>query len=291
MTEALFLGCLTAVAWGVGSMVSAPASRILGVAESALWLSVAATLAGAVLAISFSGPPRVATSDLPYLGMAALSLLGATYLWALLVNRSEVSLATPIVACDGAIAASMAVLAGDALPAEAHVGLAAMVIGLLVLSRRQSATASAGLRRHGVERRFSHRATVAVAVLTATCFGGMFFFSGRVDETPVLWTATMVRGSVTIVALALTASRRPSWPRAAGLRFAVAAGLLDVSGFGLYIAGARHDLAVAAVAASQYAAVAVFASMLYLRERLTRAQWTGTAVLVAGAAIVAAWGH
>jgi len=62
-----------------------------------------------------------------------------------------------------------------------------------------------------------------------------------------------------------------------------------VCGFALYVTGARHDLAVAAVAVSQYGAVAVLAGVVYLRERLTRSQWTGTAVLVLGAAVVAAW--
>ena len=290
MTQALLLGCLGAVAWGCGSMLSAPSSRILGVAGSVLWLSVASTLAGAVLALLIGGAPRVAARDVPYLGLAALMLFAATNLWALLMRRSDVSMATPIVACDGAVAASIAVLAGHRLPTVAYAGLAAMVTGLLVLSRQRSGRQPNAIR-YDVERRFSTRATVAIAALTAICYGALFFFTGQVDATPALWTATIVRGSVTLVALALTAAPRASRPPAAGLRFAVAAGVLDVTGFGLYITGARHDLAVAAVAVSQYGAVAVLASMLYLRERLTRAQWSGTAVLIVGAALVAARGR
>src|SRR5215213_8191718 len=126
MTEALLLGCLGALAWGVGSMLSAPSARILGVGGSVLWLSAAAALTGAVLALAISGPPRVATHDLPYLGLGVLALLGATHLWALVTQRSDVSLATPIVACDGAVAACIAVVAGQRLPAVAYAGLAAM---------------------------------------------------------------------------------------------------------------------------------------------------------------------
>src|SRR5215207_209718 len=290
MTQALLLGGLGAVVWGVGAMVSAPSSRILGVRGSVLWLSASAVAAGAALALSINGPPHVATSDVPYLALAGLMLLAATHLWALVTQRSDVSLATPIVACDGAVAALIAVLAGHRLPTVAYAGLAAMVAGLILLSRRQSANRPLSGNRYGVERPLSKPATVAIAALTATCFGAVFYCSGHVEGTPPLWTATLVRASVTVIALAraLPRARRPA---PAGLRFAVAAGVLDVCGFALYVAGAQHNLAVAAVAVSQYGAVAVFASVIYLRERLTRRQGTGTAVLVLGAAVIAAWGR
>jgi drug/metabolite transporter (DMT)-like permease len=286
MTQALVLGCLGAIVWGVGSMLSAPSSRILGVRGSVLWLSVSAAVAGAVLALSISGPPRVATRDLPYIAGAALMLLAATHLWALVTQRSDVSVATPVVACDGAVAAAIAVLAGQRLPPVAYVGLAAMVGGLIVLSRRQAAERPPSGNRYEVERPLSKPATVAIAGLTATCFGGLFYCAGHVEGTAPLWTVTIVRASVTVVALARTIPR-VALPAAAGLRFAVASGVLDVSGFALYVTGARHDLAVAAVAVSQYGAVAVLASVVYLSERLTRRQWAGTAIVVLGAAVVA----
>ena len=288
MTQALLLGSMGAVLWGVGSMLSAPSARVLGVGASVLWLSGCAVLAGAVLALAVDGPPRVAARDLPWLALAVLLLLAATHLWALVTRRSDVSRATPIVACDGAIAALIAVVAGHTLPTVAYAGLAAMVAGLLVLSRRQAGRPQASAHRFRVERPLSETATVAVAVLTAVAYGGLFFCSGNVEGASPLWTVTIVRGGVTLVALArwLPRARRPS---VSGLRFAAAAGVLDVTGFALYVTAARHDLAVAAVAASQYGAVAVLASVVYLRERLTPRQLTGTATLVLGAAVVAAW--
>src|SRR5829696_7563412 len=202
MTQALLLGGLGAVVWGVGAMVSAPSSRILGVGASVLWLSASAVVTGAALALSINGPPHVATSDVPYLALTALMLLAATHLWALLTQRSDVSLATPIVACDGAIAALIAVLAGQRLPAVAYAGLAAMVAGLILLSRRQSAKRPSGGKRYDVERPLSKPATVAIAALTATSYGALLYCSGRVEGTAPLWTVTIVRASVTVVALA-----------------------------------------------------------------------------------------
>src|SRR5918998_618187 len=185
MTQALLLGALGAVVWGIGSMLSAPSSRILGVGGSVLWLSASAALAGAGLALSISGPPQVVT------------------------QRSDVSVATPIVACDGAVAAVIAVAAGHRLPLVAYAGMATMVAGLIVLSRRQSAARPPSGNRYEVERPLSRRATVAIAALTATCFGALFFFSGQVEGTSPLWTVTIVRASVTAVVLVLALPRLP----------------------------------------------------------------------------------
>jgi len=43
--------------------------------------------------------------------------------------------------------------------------------------------------------------------------------------------------------------------------------MLDVTGFALFVAGARHDLAVSSVAVPQYGAVASLAAVAFLRER------------------------
>ena len=51
-------------------------------------------------------------------------------LFSLLLSRSDVSLATPVVACNGALAALAFVAAGERLPVGVSVGLALMVLGL-----------------------------------------------------------------------------------------------------------------------------------------------------------------
>ena len=46
-----------------------------------------------------------------------------------------------------------------------------------------------------------------------------------------------------------------------------------MTGFVGYIAGAQHGVAVPAVLASQFAAVAAFVSFLFFGERLARIRW------------------
>ena len=68
----------------------------------------------------------------------------------------------------------------------------------------------------------------------------------------------------------------------------VTAGLCEVLGFAAYAFGARKGLAVAAVLASQFAGIAAIVAFVLFRERLTRLQLSGVAIVGAGVAILSA---
>ena len=283
MVAALVLGGLGAVCWGVAALLTAPSSRILGASRSVLYVGVGAVPFGVLLA-SLGGPLRIRTAELPALLGAGMFLLVATQLWSLLAGRGQLSLAAPIVACDGAVAAVASVLAGQRLPAAAYLGLSCMVTGLVVLSGGRG---SAGPPRPG---RLSRPATIAIAAAAAGGYGGMLFCAGTVDGTSAVWTVVLARALATVGALGLCLRQgrvRPVW---SGTRFALAAGIADLCAFTLFVAGARHDLAIAAVAVSQYGAVAALAAVVLFGERLSRRQGVGVAVLVLGAGVVAAAG-
>jgi drug/metabolite transporter (DMT)-like permease len=74
----------------------------------------------------------------------------------------------------------------------------------------------------------------------------------------------------------------------AALPFVVAAGLAEVAGFYSYAIGARHGIAVSAVLASQFAAIAALAARVLFGERLGRARTAGVIVVALGVAAVAA---
>jgi drug/metabolite transporter (DMT)-like permease len=280
---ALVLGGLGALSWGGGALVSAPSSRALGASRSVLWLGIIGVPFGAVLALA-GGPPRVRTDELGALLGAGCVLLVATQLWAVLVGRGRVSVAAPIVACDGAVAALAAVLTGHRLPLAAYAGLTLMVAGLVAISSGGEDRPSAIRDRPAL----SQAGTVGLAVLAAGCYGGMLFVAGGIDGTSPLWTVTIARAVATVGALALCVHRRAVRPNRAGIGYAAAAGVLDVTAFALFIAGARHDPAIAAVAVSQYGAVAALLALALLGERMTARQVVAVAVLVAGAGVVAA---
>jgi drug/metabolite transporter (DMT)-like permease len=92
---------------------------------------------------------------------------------------------------------------------------------------------------------------------------------------------------VVAVTIPVALSRRLRLTRAT-LPLVVVAGLAEVVGFASYVAGARHGIAVAAVLASQFAAIASVAAYVLFRERLTRLQFGGVAIIVIGVAALTA---
>jgi drug/metabolite transporter (DMT)-like permease len=87
--------------------------------------------------------------------------------------------------------------------------------------------------------------------------------------------------------LPLAVASRLTLTRAA-VPFVVAAGLAEVVGFALFALGARHGIAVSAVLASQFGAVAALAAYVVFRERLTRLQIAGVAAIAGGVALLTA---
>lgn len=283
VVSALVLGSLAAVFWGVASIAFAPPSRLIGVTRTVLWVGIGGALAGGTAALALEGPPRVATADLGWLAASAAGILVGTYLFSLLLSRSDVSLATPIVACDGAIAALAFVLAGERLPLGVAGGLTLMVVGLVIALRRSMPAAGASSLR-----RFSAPVTVLVSLLSASGYATMLFAAAHVKGLSPIWTVVFARGAVTVTALVVCLAAGVALAtgprRAQGL--AGLAGSLDVTSFSLYLIAAHANPTVAAVAVSQYGVVAAVLGVLLLRERLGSVQVAGVGLLACGAATV-----
>jgi drug/metabolite transporter (DMT)-like permease len=280
---ALVLGSVSAVVWGIASTLFALPSRSIGITRTVLWVGIGGASAGGIAAVTLEGPPRVAAGDLGWLAAAAGGILVASYTFSLLLSRSDVSLATPIVACDGAIAALAFIAAGDRLPVGVAAGLALMVLGLVIALRRPVPALGASSVA-----RFSAPVTVLISLLSAGGYAAMLFASAHVEGLPPIWTVVFARGAVTLVTLAvcfaagLAFTPGPRW--AVGL--AALTGTMDVTSFSLYLFAAEGNRAVAAVAVSQYGVVAALLGVLFLRERLGAIQAAGVGVLACGAATV-----
>ena len=159
---ALVLGSFAAVVWGIASTLFALPSRSIGITRTVFWVGIGGASAGGIAALAPEGPPRVSTDDVGWLATTAGGILVATYTFSLLLSRSDVSLATPIVACDGAMAAVAFIAAGDRLPVGVAAGLSLMVLGLVIALRRPvQALGASSLRR------FSAPVTVVVSLLSA----------------------------------------------------------------------------------------------------------------------------
>jgi drug/metabolite transporter (DMT)-like permease len=107
--------------------------------------------------------------------------------------------------------------------------------------------------------------------------------TGRIGHSvPVAWAVLPPRiVGVAVIAIPLIATRRLRFTRPA-LPLLVTSGCVEVAGFAAYSAGARSDIAVAAVLASLFGVLAALIARVLLGERLARPQATGVTITVAG---------
>jgi drug/metabolite transporter (DMT)-like permease len=287
MISALLLGSGTAVLWGWTSFLSAPYSRIAGPVGAFYWTTLAETVISVPLAAA-TGPPSGTVGDWLLVFASGVAYAGGMALWLFAVSRGRVSVVVPIVATDGGIAAVLSVLAGAKLSVALAIAMAAMVAGIIFVTAAEKADADEELQ-------FTDRGPrplpqlVALGLAAAVCFGLVFFTSGHATSVPAFWVVAGARCSQLICAsVALVWVRPKRLPRSVWHYLAIFA-VTDIGGYVLFIRGARFNPAIASVAASQYAALAVLGGLVVYGERLGRRQGYGIALVLAAVAAIAAF--
>ncbi len=279
MTSVVF-GLATALIWGVTSLTGARASRLLGAGPTLAWVSI--------LGLMLVGPFAVADSrngvDLATLLWIALA--GVANVFGLLfgyaaVRRGKVGLAAPITSTEGAIAAVIAVIGGEAIAPLALAAMAIIVVGVILATLDFGAREVGGL---AVTPTF-----LIFAIGAAICFGVGLYSGGRVSgDAPEAWIVVSARLAGTlVVAVPLVLARRLTMTRVA-LPWILVTAVAEVLGYTAYVLGARESIATTAVLASQFAALAVLGAYVFFRERLRRSQWLGVVLICFGVAAVAA---
>ena len=263
------------MAWGVGTLCSARSSRIIGATSVVAWVMLIGLAANlAVIAVG-PKPGSLGATDIAWMLVSGLGNASGLVLEYSALRRGKVGIVTPVASTEGAIAAVLAVVAGEAL-GVATAGLLAIVVLGVVLAGVASEESAAGQR---------NLAAFWLAALAALSFGIGIFAMGHLSASlPVGWAVLPPRlVGVAAVTIPLALSRRLRLARSA-LPLVVTTGLAEVLGFVCFAVGARHSIAVAAVLGSQFAVVASVAAYLFLRERLTRLQLVGVALIVVGVA-------
>jgi drug/metabolite transporter (DMT)-like permease len=274
------LALAAAVAWGIASYASAPAAREAGVRCALAWSALIAPVILWPLALLLSGVPNPGSRDVAWAGVFGLGLVGALGLGFRAMTLGRVSIVATVISTDGAMAATVSIVRGETVGGLVLAGLTVIVVGVLL------AVSGGGHSQHGPRR--DGLATLA-ALGSAACFATTFLSAGEVGSLQPVWLVGFGRVVplllVSVPVLAATRGARP--PRGAWSWIVVNA-LGDVLGFTAYASAARHNLAVAAVVASEYAVVTVVLGVLLLGERLRPHQWAGVGIALGGIAVVAA---
>jgi drug/metabolite transporter (DMT)-like permease len=273
---AILGGSAAAVAFAAATLCVSVSARRIGPASTLAWVAMSGLCIALPWALVDGMPAGLGPADLAWLAVSGFgNVIGLLFAYSAL-RVGQVGLVAPIVSTEGAAAALIAVAAGEAISAGVGLALAVIAGGVAVAAASRAPDEVAG--------RSALRAP-SFAVAAALCFGASIYATGRASEVlPLGWVVAPPRVVGTIlVALPLlsTAELRLTRPL---LPLVVGAGVAEVAGFAAYAVGARHGIAVSAVLASQFAAIAGVAAYFVFRERLTRVQLAGIAAVVGGVA-------
>jgi drug/metabolite transporter (DMT)-like permease len=191
----------------------------------------------------------------------------------------KVAVVAPIVSTEGAIAAVISVMAGETIAPSAGATLGIIALGICVAaiaSDEDAETAERGVARAAL-----------YAIAAAFSFGASLFATARASvDLPVVWAVLPARlAGVVFVALPLVATSRLRLTRRA-LPLVVAGGVCEVVGFASFALVSRHGIAVSAVLASQFGAIAAVAGFLLFRERLAPVQLAGVVTIIVGVSVL-----
>jgi drug/metabolite transporter (DMT)-like permease len=245
---------------------------------------VVGLLAVAPFIVLGPGPGPLDATTVAWLVVAGVGNAGGLLLAYRALRFGQVGIVAPIVSTEGAITALIALLAGESLSVAVWATLAVIVAGIVL-----SATHDDDASGPGAVSRADARHAAIFAVGAALAFGVSLYGTGRLSaDLPIAWLVLPARiTGVLAVALPLLAAGRLTMTRRAA-PLVVAAGLCEVLGFVSFALGARDGIAVAAVLASQFAAIAAIAAFVLFGERLARIQVAGVAAIVAGVAVLSA---
>ncbi len=275
------LGGLAAAAfWTVTTLCSSRSSRMIGAVSVLAWVMIVGLVVTAPAAAIEGVPPNLHGSVLAWLVLSGVCNVGGLLFAYESLRLGKVGIASPIISTEGAVAALIAVVAGEALGLPRGAALTVIAIGIVAVASGTD----------GKEARALHELrSILLAGAAALSFGMTLYATGRVSaRVPLVWAVLPPRAvGVAAVAIPLFVSGRIRLTRRA-VPYVVAGGLAEVGGFFAYAFGARHGIAVTAVLGSQFAVLAAIVAYFLFGEKLGRLRIAGVALTAIGVAALSA---
>jgi drug/metabolite transporter (DMT)-like permease len=277
---AILGGLGAAAVFATATLCSSRSTRMIGPPSVLAWVM----LVGFAIVIPWAAVEGI-PADLDAANVAWLAVSGLGNVFGLLfaytgLRIGKVGVVAPIVSTEGAIAAVIAAISGEEIAAGVGIALAFVAIGVLLASAS---------RDPGDTALAPTPVVTAYALAAAVSFGFSLYATARVSaDLPVIWALVPARLAGVIlfaVPLVVTAKLRLTRP---AVPLVFAAGIAEIVGFALFALGSRHGIAVAAVLAAQFGAIAAVAAYLLFRERLARVQIAGVVTIVAAVSTLSA---
>ena len=276
---AIFGGLGAATVFATATLCSSRSTRLIGAGPVLAWVMMLGFLIVLPWAAVEGVPEGLDVGSVGWLAIAGIGNVVGLLLAYSGLRRGKVGIVAPIVSTEGAIAAVISVVAGEQIKQGVGVTLGVIAAGILLAAATREAEQMRAQAADWVVALF--------AVGAAVSFGFSLYAPARVSaELPIVWALLPARVvGVLVVALPLALTARLTLTRRA-LPLVVASGLAEVLGFALFAVGSRHGIAVSAVLASQFGAIAGIAAFFLFRERLARLQLVGVVMIVAGVSVL-----
>ncbi len=277
---AIFGGLGAASVFAIATLSASRGTRLIG-PRSFLAGVMLVGLVATLPAVAARSVPDISGVDAGWLVLSGCGNVAGLLCAYAALRLGKVGIVAPIVSTEGAIAAVLAVVAGEGISPGAGATLGVIACGILLSGVTRDADQ--------VPADPARVRALAFAIAAALAFGASLYATARVGASlPVAWAVLPARAvGVAAVTLPLAVTRRLTITRQA-LPFVVLSGLCEAAGFALFAVASRHGIAVSAVLASQFAAIAAVAAYLLFGERLARIQLAGVASIVVGVGILSA---
>jgi drug/metabolite transporter (DMT)-like permease len=295
---AILGGLGAACSWAIATLSSSRSSRMIGPMSVIAWVMIV----GVAVSIPFSIADMRSPHPLQAAQIVGLIVNGVSSATGLVLAYSalvigRVSIVTPIVSTEGAVAAIASVVLGEPLGIPTAVILGAIACGVVLASIDRRADEVLALAadapvarpaRHQLEHPDLTRRSVLLSIAAAVAFSVGLIVSARLgSDMPLSWIVLTSRlPGLLLIAVPLLARGRLRLSRRA-LPLVLVSGVLEVVGLGAYVTGAQVSPATAAVLGSQFAAIAAVSAFVLFHERLARVQVAGITLIGIGVTALA----
>ena len=280
-------GLGAALVFATVTLCNSRSSRMIGPTQLLAWVMLIGLAIVAPLVALEGVPDELDAESGTWLAVAGIGNVVGLLLAYAALRLGKVGVVAPVVATQGAVAAVLAVVAGESIGAGAGLALAVIAVGVVLAGRttggREPAQPSDEADPGGERRALSFALGAAFAI------GWSLYATARASiDLPVVWALLPSRVIGVVAVTVPLAARSGLHMTRAALPLVAVAGVCEVLGFALFALGARHGIAVSAVLASQFAAVAAVAAYFLFGERLARVQLAGVALIVVGVGVLSA---
>jgi drug/metabolite transporter (DMT)-like permease len=275
-------GLGAALVFATVTLCNSRSSRMIGPTQLLSWVMLIGLAIVLPLVVLEGVPDDLDGESGAWLAVAGIGNVVGLLLAYAALRAGKVGIVAPVIATQGAVAAVLAVVAGESIGAGAAVTLAVIAVGVVLAGL-------AGDDGEEAEGREGGPHAMLYALGASFAIGWSLYATARASiDLPVVWALLPSRViGVAVVTLPLALRSGLRMTRQA-LPLVLVAGVCEVLGFALFALGARHGIAVSAVLASQFAAVAAVAAYFLFGERLARVQLAGVTLIVAGVGVLSA---